>query len=449
MRHRPPTRSQMLDALFVAPILHEIAHDLSDVGRRRRKHPLALHLAFGAMARLFGSANRLDAELAEPTTWEAILLRYNEGAERHRFGVRADDHARPLLADTYRHVRDHLTSPATLEDLLESFTTHSVALAQSIGLIVENGKGSRTRPHPSRTIYGDGTIVRPLYSESSTGRRDPDAEEHVRHDGAVYGNDLVMVSTRGDTPHQRMILAVGRVHERGHEADVAIDIVRDVVAVAGSGVQAVVYDGAFRGVHHETLMSELGLVVVNKVHAAAANDAGRLHRALPLGEWHHVVRRATCTHTLVAHNGSVHDVTFDDAGALVLSPPLRRHQVRRYERADGRFRFSLGVRVPCPREGFVAWISPHPQGRERGFGRPDQLRLVPESDELFPLLYGLRNDSESINSRYKGTLVARRAAASGWRRQVLDLVSWALLVNSLAVSTSCAPSSWERGTPRV
>lgn len=432
-RHRPPSRSAQLEALFACPLIHDIAADLDELSRRTRRHPLAMHLAFGAMSRLYRSGNRLDAELLSGDTWAWVVEHYNKGAALHPRGVEMSPKTPVLLADTYRHVRNLLTTDDRLDALLLSFTEHSVTLANGLGLLLPGGAGSRTRPHPSRTIYGDGTIVRPLYRKGDKGRQDPDAEEHYRHDGQIYGNDLVAIAARGAPANQRLILAVGRVSERGREAEEAIRLIRMVHDVAGDGIQAVVYDGAFRGVHHDLLMTELGLVVVNKVHASKREEERRIHRKVPLGQWSHNVRRRVCTHTLVAWNGSVHDATFDDGGTLVLSEPLARKQIRRYDRGAGNgWRFSLGVTVPCPREPFVAWISPHRQPGERGAGRPDQLRLLPESDSYFQTLYGKRNDSESINSSYKRTLLVDRAAARGWRRQVLDLMSWGLLMNSLA-----------------
>lgn len=359
----------------------------------------------------------------------ALQRRSRPPHRRHR----AHRHRRPLTSDTYRHARDRLVTDDNLDALLTSFTRHSVRIARAVGLLDPNGGGSRTRPHPSRTIYGDGTVVRPLYRPTNSGRRDPDAEEHTRHDGPIWGNDLVAVATRGPEAQRRVILAVGRVHTRGREADTAVELIRRVHAEAGDGIQAVVYDGAFRGVHHETIMSELGLIVVNKVHPAGRDGDDRTYRQIPLGQWTHTVRRRPCLHTLVASAGAVHDSTLDDSGRLVLSGPLARHQIRRYERGRlGGWRFTLGVKVPCPKAAFTAWISPHPQLGDPGHGRPDQLRLIPEADPYFQTLYGLRNDSEAINSAYKRTLLADRAAALGWRRQVLDLVSWALLTNTLA-----------------
>jgi hypothetical protein len=170
---------------------------------------------------------------------------------------------------------------------------------------------------------------------------------------------------------------------------------------------------------------------VNKVHPSVRDEDERTYRQVPLGQWTHAVSGASCVHTLVTVNGSVHDSTFDDSGRLVLSAPLARDQVRRYKRrGTGGWRFTLGVVVPCPRESFTAWSGPHRQANDRGHGRPDQLRLLPESDPYFQRLYGLRNDSESINANYKRTLIADRAAALGWRRQVLDLLAWGIITNS-------------------
>ena len=53
------------------------------------------------------------------------------------------------------------------------------------------------------------------------------------------------------------------------------------------------------------------------------------------------------------------------------------------------------------------------KGRRWIYWGPDQLRLLPELDPHFQRLYGLRNDSESINRGYKRTLFADRAAARG------------------------------------
>lgn len=432
VRHLPLTRDQLADAVLRSPLIHDLGVQLEALQPRRRRHPLALHLAWGALARAWRSANRLDAAVTNGS-WRGMLGTFNAvAAERGERTVAP--YLPPLTSDTYRHARDFLTNEKTLDVLLDGFTFGSVELAQELGLIRPDGAGSRTRPAPARTIYGDGTILRPLYRKEIGERADPDADEHFRFDGAHWGNNLVCVSVRGPAIHQRVVLAVGRVDAPGNEARTAVELIRRVHLHAGDGIQAVVYDGAFRGPHHETLMTDLGLIVVNKVHPATrSEDDTRTWRVLPLGNWTHQIAGRDCMHLLVVHNGAVHDSTMDDAGEPVLSAPCERRQVRRYPRGRrGGYRFSLGVTVPCPKESFTAWISPHPQGGDVTHRRPDQLRLLPPADPYFQTLYGLRNDSEAINSEYKRTLPWDRAVARGWRRQVLDIVSWALLNNARA-----------------
>lgn len=436
-RHRPPARERQVDALFASSLIHDLAADLDDAltagtGQPRR-HPLALHLAWGALARLWHSANRLDAELAQPGAWARLVAAYNQGAAEHG-GAFATERARPITADTYRHVRDRLTQPGTLEFLLERFTARSVALARNIGLLVPTSNRLRNTPQATRTIYGDGTIVRPMYANTTDPqrRRDPDVAEHVRHDGAYWGNNLVHLAVRGPEPHRRVILALGRVERPGREADTALELLDRVMAYAGNGAQALVYDGALRGVHHDTIMRRHGLIVINKVHPATRDDDTRTWRTIPLGTRTHRVGPINCTHTLVAHNGAVHDATTRDDGTLVHSEPCARQQIRRYRRRDGSWRFALAVEVPCPAGNFSVWISPHAEPHDRSARRPDQLRIIPEHDPRFATLYGLRNDSESINAAFKRTLIANRAPTLGWRRQLLAFLSWVLLNNTLA-----------------
>jgi hypothetical protein len=270
-------------------------------------------------------------------------------------------------------------------------------------------------------------------NREANGRRiDRDAEEHTRHDGTIIGNNIVFAAARGPEHNRRIILAVTRVGVPGGEAATALEAISNVITVADGGVQAVVYDGAFRGNHHHALMDRHGVIVVNKVHPATRDGNERTYRTVPLGTWTHRVGRRDCAHQLVAHQGDICQAVLTDDGTLTHSPPLQRTQVRRHPRADGTWRFNLGVTVPCRRGEFTAWVNPHPRPDDHNAGRTDQLRCIPESCDDFDELYGLRNDAESINSEFKRTFIADRAPALGWRRQVLAATSWAIFNNARA-----------------
>ena len=429
MRHRPPTTDTLLDAILTCPLVHTLGAAVPPrrVGRQPR-HPAAMHLAWAALARGVGSGNRLDAEIARGDLWERFLTRYNTAARTHPDGVTAREHLDRLYADTHRHTRDRFCGDDTLDTLCAAFSAASVQLARDVGLLLPAGIGSRTRPGATCTIYGDGTILRPIYRGEPGHRVDPDALVHHRHDGAVVGTKLIHFPVRGPEAHRRILLAVGHVAEPGREADCSVELIRRIHSHAPEGISAVVYDGAFRGTHHHTLMTDLGILVVNKPHGTRSKKP----RTLPLGTWGHDTTAGRCEHALVSHGGDVCDATLDDAGKTTLSDPLERTQVRRYERPGDRYRFTLGVKVRCGAGDFTAWISPHPGPGDTTCGRADQLRLIPPHEELFDELYGLRNDSEAINANYKATHVHDRAPVLGWRRQLLDLLAWSILNNSLA-----------------
>ena len=66
------------------------------------------------------------------------------------------------------------------------------------------------------------------------------------------------------------------------------------------------------------------------------------------------------------------------------------------------------------------------------FNRTENVRPIPPSDPRFDGLYSRRNDGESINRHLEDTLFLGRAHSIGMRRQQLDLLGYALLVNGLS-----------------
>ncbi len=262
---------------------------------------------------------------------------------------------------------------------------------------------------------------------------------------------LVAITCRGPAAHQRIVLAVGRVTQPGREAETALALIDAVHAHAGPGIQAVVYDGALRGRHHQHLMRDLGVVPVNKVAAAAAatDNTTRIARRLPLGiHTHATQRRAECRHNIAAVDGALVEIDHDDAGQLVVTDTLSRKQIKRARRSHGGWHFTIIATVNCPDEPFDIFVSPHPEPTG-GNSRPDLIRLIPQADPDFARIYGLRNDSETLNSMFKRSLLIDRATSLGWRRQVLDLLGFGLLNNALALHHHQAVSNLPRLTQKA
>lgn len=446
-RTQPAPIGVILETITTAPYVRRLARHAQPhrVGRPP-VHPPWVLFAYAALVRHFRSASYTDIELRHGL-WDRL---------RHAaIASELDDPgARPYLYHHFTYQRDRLVSDdETLEMLTNEFTVIAVDHARQIGLLRPNGPGSLTYPHPARTIYGDGTIVRPIYrppkphdyvdcpvtgsrrpryldpatgelSHTPSRRHDPSAADHGRHDGIVNGNDFIMFSARGSHPGSRVILGVDRVPAPGREADTAIGVIGRIHRSALGGIQAVVYDGAFQGVHIDRVMRSTGLIVVNKVAAATRTEDGTATpKRRALGIHSHDTSNGKCPHVLHSVNGSVVDVALSDDGSPVDVATAKRKQVKRAARKDGTYRYNLAVTLPCKGDEVTIWLSPH--------DNPEHIRLVPPDDPYFQTLYALRNDAESLNAQYKKTLLVDRATSVGWRRQLFDLLAYAILHNSL------------------
>lgn len=468
VRPRGLTTHEQITAIFRLPALYELAEVLP--GRhpsgRPANHPGYLLLAYGVLARVFRSGIRVEAELAQPAVWAHIVATVADmAAARPDLDIPPPGPRSPGW-DAYRYARNkHLTDPETLADLQHAFTALAVEQAQGMGLLNPSGAGSLCHPDRSRTVYGDGTVVRPLYrpptatrsTDPATGvttisykaadgtmttapprRHDPDVAVHHGHTGPVQGQNFVAFYVRGDAPHQRVVLAVDRVPAPGQEAETAVGIVGKLHEAVGSGLQAVVYDGAFRGRHLDQLMTECGVVVVNKVHASGKTAVRRGKtgaaagpRWLALGTWEHGDDAGPCRHLLAAVDGAVCETGLDEEGKPTVLQRLVRRQVKRPRRTSGRYHFNVGYEVPCDRGSFLAWVTPHAQPGDRDARRADAVRVIAEGEPDFDRLYGLRNDAESFNSQLKRTLLVDRAMSLGGRRQLLDVLCFGLLNNAV------------------
>ena len=69
----------------------------------------------------------------------------------------------------------------------------------------------------------------------------------------------------------------------------------------------------------------------------------------------------------------------------------------------------------------------------RKLNRTENVRPIPPSDPDFKALYARRNDAESINRGIDDSMWLSRAHSVGHLRQKMNLIGYALMVNSLAL----------------
>ncbi len=70
---------------------------------------------------------------------------------------------------------------------------------------------------------------------------------------------------------------------------------------------------------------------------------------------------------------------------------------------------------------------------KRKLNRTENVRAIPPTDPDFKALYSRRNDAESINRGLNDSMWLTRAHSVGHMRQHVNLIGYALMVNSLAL----------------
>ncbi len=115
--------------------------------------------------------------------------------------------------------------------------------------------------------------------------------------------------------------------------------------------------------------------------------------------------------------------------------PLERVRTHRNADKAGTFRGYNDYRLPDRLGGGIVTVRLHSndEDQQRKFNRAENVRQIPPGDPDFETLYRRRNDAESINRHLDDTLWLRRARSVGARRQLLNLVTYAIGVNAMSM----------------
>ncbi len=320
-------------------------------------------------------------------------------------------------------------------------------------LLDPEGPGSWTHPDLSRLIYADGKVVTALFKGKAGDKRvnketgeikqvryDPDADLHFEGDGATaFGTKFVIVAARTQDERGRIILDVEWAPGRGSEAAVATECFGRLAPLI-PGAQGVIYDTALRGVHHQTLLREHGLIPINKVTAASGSDktSGKNPRRRVEKSVHIEDKKLEFedgshrTLSLYAQGGAVGLGQLTDIGEVEFVE-LRRVRTRRFQDGTGLFRWYNDYFVPGARTVVTVRLHGNEEDKKRRFNRTENVRPIPPSDPDFRALHRRRNDAESINRGLVDSLYLGRAHSVGHARQHVNLLGYALMVNSLAL----------------
>ena len=375
----------------------------------------------------YGTYQWAADNLADLDVWE-MLQEAVKQAYPHNKRMRLSK-TPPSRSQNYRFRKQYAT-----DDLREAMLSRVEAFsAQAIlqtGMLPED-KGSLTNPDRYSFMSADGCWLPALSSltkddavDPETGeiirRYDPDALPYHTHDGkaASPGHLLVMVVARSPYPKERIVASVRlksgyNPEVNRNDATIAVDAVLDLIAKypkLRERLVGLVYDMALSAADFDRLL-EAGLLPVSKVPLTSTGDVASQNLGV------HTFKTKddqTVPFTVTAVHGTPCIIIADVEG-IDYYQPLKLTQVKITER-EGRPQISTRWAVPdkeLVRENLVGAetrIRHTPTKKEKRTGRSRSLalRIFPESDKRFPLVFPRRNDSESTNSDKKSKMWNRR-----------------------------------------
>jgi hypothetical protein len=214
------------------------------------------------------------------------------------------------------------------------------------------------------------------------------------------------------------------------------------------GAQGVLYDGAFRGVDHQHLMHDLGLLSISPQRAQSGGRRARRPR-VERTVWVEEAKvrggdGSRPTVQLYAEGGALCVGELNQAGEVVTVRLIRKKLAWR-PNAKGGYRLYGDYELPAILGGGQVAIRHDitDEDRKRGFNRTEHLRPIPHGDPDHDRLYARRPDAESINRQLDDSMWLGRAHSVGHERQLVDLLGYALVVNSVAMhrhQAALAPS---------
>jgi len=138
--------------------------------------------------------------------------------------------------------------------------------------------------------------------------------------------------------------------------------------------------------------------------------------------------------TIYTYGAALAQATLNANGEQVLEPLRYRRAVRRSNK-DGSFRWYVEYEVPCPRGGKSQLIlepTVSSGGDSSGFNRSENVRQVPFHSEQFGQIRKLCGDAESINRTINDALPEGRARSYGYRGVLANVLTHALVINSVS-----------------
>lgn len=263
----------------------------------------------------------------------------------------------------------------------------------------------------------------------------------------MWGTKFAIASVRSPMANQRVILGVEHFTSKttGGEGQVFADLANDLASRA-EGIQAFTVDGAWRGKHLKEVQSATGCGVVTPPRRLTAKRGGITigrysYAAQPL-PWssRRAKREEACGgHQIWACAGTLFEQVIDVEGRSTFVE-LHRHQTKRdvtvHKDGTEAHQFYARYSMQCPRTGADHdwWepLLPIASDEANKFNRCEYLRIVPATSADHQRLYGMRQDTESLNAQLERAFYGQRMPAWGVHNQTVIVLMAALAENAWA-----------------
>lgn len=465
------TDLQRVKAIASDPHVYRVAELIAELnasrhlsGGRPRDYPDWCLVVFGACIRVFGSASATARAFQDQQTWHIVLEAARSVLGSHAVSV-ASEHG-PTRDHWIYYVKSRLKD-TTLARAVELQRDLGVQRATDIGLLDASQQVSVGAYKRENVVGIDGKVfsspVRTLERERvdrKTGEVRPVREDPARErygeggvDNIVWGTKFAIASVRSPLANQRVVLGIEHFNSKvaGGEGRVFADLAEDL-AERTKGIHAFTVDGVWRGKHLDAVQSTTGCGVVTPPRHSSAKRGGitvgrRSFSAQPL-PWspRRAKREESCGgHQLWAAAGTIFEQVIDVEGDSTFVE-LHRHQTKRditvHKDGSEAHQFYARYSLPCPRTTTThTWwepLLPVASDEANKFNRCEYLRIVPATSDDHQRLYGMRQDTESLNAQLERAYYGQRIPAWGVRNQTVVVLFSALAENAWARSVGSA-----------
>lgn len=219
----------------------------------------------------------------------------------------------------------------------------------------------------------------------------------------------------------------------------------DRVCELSPGAKGVIVDSILRGTHQQQLAAR-GLITVNYPHAKKNPDredkgrnsesrVGKQHKVRT--HRHKLANGRDCQHDIWVKDSVFYESQYDCDGNLVevevYVVGYDKRLNRKVRNQAPETRFYLRLQLNCNYGGVQEVTIPYlhddkSTGGIQGFNRGEYIRFYPTNTIHFRLLYGRRNDTESLHNQIKRYL--KKMPAYGARKQLLYVLGLSITHNA-------------------